>query len=461
MKKIVILISILVVALFVAPGVIGFMAQNQYQEIIIGMQQAGLEVTRNDYQRGWFGSRSETEFKLALPQDLGVEGFTLSMHSDLVHGPLSPDGGIALASVGTYFKINGEALFPEDENRILNTVITLGGNGKTLIEIPALKLAGEPGTPEIQFSGADGVLLFDTSFSRLDIDLNIPAFWLGGGEGQGLKITEVTLGSKTNKDRSNLRLGSGKLGIKQIGFVKPKDGVDIKIDAIDLYGDTQVEGDNLTFTANYSLQAVAINETNYGPAELEFDISNISAAITARLQQEMQDIRRQKLSQEQRGMALMSMLMEAAPDLLKANPRLKLKRLFVKTPDGDIEGNLTLATDGLLWSDLGSAQAVLGKLNADASLRMPEKLLRSMLEKQAQQSVRQQVEMRKQIGEEIAMPSEDELQLLGRDLVEQRLSGLLQQQMLVRDGEHISSNAKLGGGLLSVNGKTIPLFMAR
>ncbi len=101
MKKIVILISILVVALFVAPGVIGFMAQNQYQEIIIGMQQAGLEVTRNDYQRGWFGSRSETEFKLALPQDLGVEEFTLSMHSDLVHGPLSPDGGVALASVGT------------------------------------------------------------------------------------------------------------------------------------------------------------------------------------------------------------------------------------------------------------------------------------------------------------------------------------------------------------------------
>ncbi len=461
MKKLAILFSILVLALFIAPGLIGFKAQSRYQEIISSIQQSGLEVTSSKYQRGWFGSQADTEFTLSLPLDVEAAELKFSMHSDIVHGPLSPEGGVALASVGTYFKTDGKALFPEGENKILNTRIGLGGNGKTLITIPALKFAGGAGGPEIQFGGAEGEVLFDTGFTQLDIDLTIPEFWLGGAEGESFRVTGVTLGSKSKAGTSNLRLGNGKLGVKQIDFINPKNSVAVKIDAISLYGDTREDGDNIAFTANYSINAIAVNDAGYGPAEISLEFENIPVVVAARLQKGMQEIRGNKLSREQQRMAMMGLVMGAGPELLKANPKLSIKRLFVKTPNGDVEGSLFVAADGLLWSEIGNIQAVLQKLNADASIRLPEKLLRSLLEKQAEQSVMQHIEMRNKMGESTEMPSTEEIQTIGQNLVEQRLGDLLQQGVLERDGEYISSTAKLGAGLLSVNGKTIPLYLGR
>jgi uncharacterized protein YdgA (DUF945 family) len=461
MKKVAILISILVVALFVAPGLIGFKARNQYQEIIIGMQQAGIEVVSNDYKRGWFGARAETRFKLALPQDMGVDGFAITMHSDIVHGPLSPDGGVAMASIETHFTIDGKPLFPEEQSRVLKSRITLDGDGKTLINFPAIKLAGKPGEPEIQFSGANGVMLFDTSFTRLDLDLDIPELWVGGGEGQSLKITGVTVVSESKSGLSDLRLGSGRLVVQKIAFASPGAGVDIKIDDINLFGGTGENGENINFSGNYQVKRVAVNDTDYGPAELKLDLGNIHAVAAARLVRGLQDIRRQNLPQHERGLALTTVLMGSGPDLLKSNPRLVIERLHLKTPDGDIDGKLSLSSNGLLWNDLGDAMAVLNKLDADGSIRMPEKLLRTMLEIQATQGIREHFAMRKKMDDEFAIPDEKEIQAIARDLVEQRLSGLLQQDILSRDGIYISGNARLGGGLLSVNGKTIPLYLGR
>ncbi len=461
MKKLAILFSVLVLVLFIIPGVIGFKAQSRYQDIISGLERNGLEVTSSNYQRGWFGASADTEFKLTMPSDVDTKQLNFSMHSDIIHGPLSSEGGFAMATIGTSFQVDGEALFPQDKNKILNTKIGLDGNGKTVITIPALKFAGEPGKPEIQFSGADGEVLFDIGFTQLDMNLDIPEIWVGGTDGESLRITKITLGSNSKQGLSNLRLGSGTLGIRQIDFVNPKNDLEVKIDAISLYGDSKGDGDNIVFSANYSVNALAVNDAHYGPAELSIEIGNIPAAVVAKLQQGIQEVRGKKLPQDQQAMAMMALLMGAAPDILKADPKLEIKRLFVKTPYGDIDGNLSVATDGLEWGEVGNIRALLNKLNADASIRLPEKLLQSMLEAQARQSVVQHIEMRKNAGESVDMPSEEELQNMGQEMVKQRLDDLLRQGILVRDGDYLTSSAQLAVGLLSVNGKTIPLRPSR
>ncbi len=461
MKKLAILFSILVLALFIAPGLIGFKAQSQYQEIVSGMERAGVEVISSEYKRGWFGSQAETEFRLTLPPNVEANEFKFSMQSDIVHGPLSTDGGLALASIGTSFKIDGKTLFPEEGNKILNTKIGLDGNGKTLITVPALKIAGEPGRPELQFGGADGELLFDVGFTQIDLELNIPEFWVGGADGESFRVTKVTLGSNSKSGLSNLQMGKAELGIKQIDFVNPKNGLAVTKLGIRLIGDTREDGVNLVFGADYSVDAIAVNDASYGPAELSVEIENIPAAVAARIQQGMQQLRSQKLPEKQQAMAVMGLLLGVGPDILEADPKLTIKRLFIKTPDGDIDGSLSIAADGLLWKEIGDVQAMLDKLNADASIRLPEKLLQSMLEAQAKQSVVQNIEMRKKMGESVDMPSPEEIQTVGKSMVEQRLGDLLQQGLLVRDEAYISSSAKLGGGLLSVNGKTIPLRPSR
>ncbi len=457
MKKLAILFSILVAALFVAPGVIGFKVQGKHQEFISRMQQNGFEVISDDYNRGWFGAQSITEFKLALPSGADGESFTFAMLNDIVHGPLSPDGGLVLASIGTSFQVADKALFPKDENTVIQTTIGLDGSGETRITIPPLKLAGKPGRPEIQFSGADGVLLFDAGLTQASIDLSMSGLWVGGENGEGLRFTEVTLNSKSKAGLLGMFLGSGKFKIEQVDFNNPKKGVAVKIDAISFSGDTKEDGGNLIFNANYSVDAVRVNDVVYGPAQFELGIENIPAEVAAKLQKSMQDVRSQGLSKEHESMAMMSLLIGAGPDLLKANPKMTIKRLFVKTPDGDIDGNLSIAANGLQWGEIGDLQAVLQKIEADAALSLPEKLLKAVMKMQAKVAIAQQIEQRKQMGQEITEPSKDELDKLGQEMVEQQLAFLLQQELVKRDGANISSNARLGGGMLSVNGKTVPL----
>jgi uncharacterized protein YdgA (DUF945 family) len=457
MKKLAILFLILVVALFVAPGVIGFKVQGQYQDMITEMQLNGLEVVSDNYRRGWFGSRAETKFKVPMPSEVKGSDFEFAMVNEIVHGPLSPDGGMVLAAMDTSFEIDDQALFPGEENTVLRTYVGLDGSGKTLITIPALKLAGKPGRPEIQFSGADGSMLFDTGLSQFKMDLKMPGFWVSGEKGESLKFTELELSSSSKAGLFSLFLGSGEFKIKQIAFNNPKNGVVVQIDAVSVSGETSESDGKLALAANYALDAVKVNETVYGPAQFEIEFGNISAQVAAKLQKEMREMRGLKLTKEQESMAMLNLLLGAAPDLLHANPNMKVKRLFVKTPDGDIDGNLAVAANGLQWSEIGNLQAVLKKIDADAAISVPEKLFRIVMELQAKASLVKQIEQRKKLGHEIATPSEEEMDQLGKEMAGQQLEILLQQELVKREGSNISTQAKLGDGLLSVNGKTVPL----
>jgi uncharacterized protein YdgA (DUF945 family) len=457
MKKLAILVLILVVALFVTPGLIGFKVQSGHQQIIAGMQQNGFTVVSDNYRRGWFGAQSKTEFELAMPSGVKGKSFAFTMIGDIVHGPLSPDGGLVLASIETSFQVDGKALFPEDENAVLISNIGLNGEGKTVISIPALKFAGKPGRPEIQFSGVDGVVLFDVGLTHATADIKMPGLWVGGEKGESLQFTDVTLNSDSKAGLLGMFLGSGRFNIKQIDFKNPENNVAINIDAISVSGDSSEEGGNLIFDANYAVNAVTVNGTVYGPAQLELGIENIPAEVAAKLQKELQRVRSLKLTQEQEGMAVMSMMVGAAPDLLKANPKMTINRLFVKTPDGDIDGKFSIASNGLQWNEITNIQTVLQKLEADAAISLPEKLLKAVMGMQAKVALMRQIEQRKKMGHEITVPSKEELDKLSEEMVEKQLTFLLQQEMAKRDGTVISSNAMLSGGLLSVNGKTIPL----
>jgi uncharacterized protein YdgA (DUF945 family) len=421
------------------------------------MQQSGLEVVSDDYRRGWFGSRAETKFKLAMPTSAKGQSTVFTMLNDIVHGPLSPDGGLSLATMGTSFKIDDKILFPGEENTVMQTHIGLDGSGKTVITIPALKLADKPGRPEIQFSGADGVVKFDTSMSQFEMDLKKPQFWGGGEKGESLNLTEAVLKSNSKAGIFSLFLGNGNFQIKQVEFANPKNDIAVKIDAISISGDTSETDGKLTIAVNYAVDEVNVNNVVYGPAQFEMEFGNISAQVAAKLQKEMQEMRALKLTKEQESMATLNLLLGAGPDLLQANPKMAIKRLFVKTPEGDIDGTLSIASNGLQWKDIGDFRTVLKKLEADAAITMPEKIFKLVVELQAKAALVQQIQQRKKLGHNIATPSKQEIENLGKEMAAQQLEVLLQQEFVKREGTIISTQAKLGDGLLSVNGKTIPL----
>jgi len=73
--------------------------------------------------------------------------------------------------------------------------------------------------------------------------------------------------------------------------------------------------------------------------------------------------------------------------------------------------------------------------------------------------IAQQFEQGVKEGDEVEMPAPEQLQQMVRTAAAEQLNQLLLQGVVERDGADIVSVASLSNGLLTVNGKTVPLNM--
>jgi uncharacterized protein YdgA (DUF945 family) len=93
------------------------------------------------------------------------------------------------------------------------------------------------------------------------------------------------------------------------------------------------------------------------------------------------------------------------------------------------------------------------KLAAEASLRIPEKLFRRLLGQQIRLQIAQ-LQQAEKISTDLTA---EQLDKLVADQVDGQLQQLVRQGVLERDGEYLATVARFSDGLLTVNGKTIPL----
>jgi uncharacterized protein YdgA (DUF945 family) len=463
MKKFIILLVILVICVLAAPGIIGFQAETRYQELLSEMEKGGFEIAKSDYQRGWFDSSAETELRISTASATGPaqggmpEEFRFTLRSEIIHGPLSPDGGFGVAQIRTHVISEGETLFPQQTDGLLKTNIDLDGNGITVVDVPSLETGQAEGETGVRFDGITGTVTFNAQFSEFDMDLGMPGLVINGKDGELFEIDSIALISESKKGIAGLMLGEAAFTIARIKFADPAENMAVDIDGIKITAETRAEGDKLLFSAIYALQAVKVKEELYGPAEIQISARNLAADTVAKMKQEIEEINSQKLPEAQRGMAVLSVLMGTGSDLLKSDPLLAIDRLQVETPEGSIQGEFSVQSRGLTIEEISNAPVALNKLEVEASLRMPETLFVALFENQSRSEIMKRIELRRQLGEEVEEPSAEELEEYTKSMAAQKLNGLIQQEFLVRDGKYLASVGGLSGGLLTVNGKTVAL----
>ena len=463
MRKIVILLLLLMAAILITPGVIGFSAETRYKALIDGLAKNGLEVVETQYQRGWFESTADTEFRIPLAgegADLPAGAPTeirFSLHSDIKHGPLSSDGELVVAQVHSNLLAGGEPLFPGLEGGLFKTNIKLDGSGQLVVDLPAMQSEPQQGKPGVQFEGMTGHLKFDAGITELSLDLDMPQLALSEMGGQNFELQSLSLNSHSQEGVAGLMLGKGRFTVKHMGFQNAGLGETVGIDDINVTFDSSAQGKNVLFSIVYAFQNLKVNDAAWGPAVLEIRMENLSADALAKMQKQMEEINERNLSPTEQGMATVALLMETASELLPNDPVLAIPQLRVQTPDGMVEGDFRLQSHGLAWAEIGDAATALGKLEMKASLRMPETLWRTLLEQQARKQMSDMIALRRQLGEKVEPPSEEEMQELVRTSAEQKLNSMLAQGLVVRNDTEIATVAGLSGGLLTVNGKTIPL----
>jgi len=463
MKKFVVIFLLLGLALLSLPGYIGFQAEDRYRVMIDQLEKGGLQVGAHRYRRGWFGADAETELVIPLARmDMAgpeePKAFHFTLQSKLVHGPLLPEGGFGLAEIDSAILVDGENIFPADYPALLRTHIAWDGAGETLVDLPATRLEGRADRPRIEFKGLRGRATMDAGFSHARIQAHLAGVKINEGGDRLLEIGNVSLNSQSRRDGDGLMLGGGRIDVGSFELLDMGRAVSLRLAGIAIDVESTAQAGMVSGAVSYRLESAQISGEDYGPAQLKLSMGNLPATVLLKLQHAMEDI--QRLPQDQQPMAAVSVLLESGPELLKADPKFAVERLSIKTPEGDIEGRFALQPVGLQWSEVGNFQMVLNKLESQLALRMPVSFFKTLFAQQARAQLMRDLQMRRQTGEALEMPGPKALQQMVDAAAEAQIDRLLAQEVLVRDGEVLATEASLSSGLLSVNGKTIPLFMS-
>lgn len=459
MKKFFAVAVLVMILVFCAPAIIGIRAEARYQLAIDRIQQSGLAVISRSYNLGWFGSTAKTGIVFVGAKGSSADKKTDTLHltllSTISHGPLVSSGfGLA--------EISSEIEFPEhwiplpDYPAQIHTLVDFDGRGHTRINLPAADIAGSVQLPDISFGGVTGEIDFDIA-GNIEIHLILHSLGVGNAGKKLIELGETRLDSKSHLGDSGLMLGSGELKVQRLILHDQGQNEQFAVRELAVDLESSEEAEQVRAVASYRLERIEAGGAVYGPGLLRVELSRLSAPVLVRLQQAMEEIKNQAMSDAQRGMAMMGIVMGVGSELLKNDPAIAIKPLRLITPDGTVEGEISLRAEGLSLAELSNMRALAGKLVADLSLRMPEKLFRTMLIQQTRLQVERKISTMIEQGAEAPALEPGQLQQLVERQVDEQLSHWLSQQIIERDGEDLATVASLSSGLLTVNGKTIPL----
>ena len=242
-----------------------------------------------------------------------------------------------------------------------------------------------------------------------------------------------------------------------MNFTDPDSGEQVELENFTVEVDSSEQGELISGLATYRLERVSAGGQSYGPGQVGLEVSQLSAAAIVQLQESMEQIQRQPLDDEQRGIAIMGTLMGLGPQLLSSDPGFAIRELRVATPSGEVTGGFSVRPVGLRWSEIGNIGVVLDKLTAEFSLRVPEALFEQLQRQQIRMALVAELARLAQQGQQPPELDPVQLQLLVEQQAQERLAQWLEQGVVERVGSDITTQANLASGLLTVNGKAFPL----
>ena len=453
----------LLAAAAAAPALTGLQLERSYRAAVDQMIGAGLTVVRSEYQRGWLSSKAETDLLLVIPagdeQGVGKE-LVLTLRNRIDHGPLVPDGAILMGRMETYFLANGDSIYPPQQRALVSTRLALlGRNTTTAVDLPARMIAEADDHPGVEFQGLAGELRFDETRDSLAGKLEMTGLTLVKDGQPVMRLRGVTANWKMRRGVGGLLFGDAALGLESGEIADPVQGTRVSLQGFAVESVSSVLDDNVEMRLRYNLAMASVGHRDYGPAEVRVHLGNLSAQVLGRIRESLAETKARNLDQQSRSLAALGILMTNAPLLLRNDPNFAIERLHLETPDGTLEGSLSVQAQGMVWpaSDPGE---VLSKLNAAASLRLPESVFRSLLEPGARQRTTVALEARRQAGKPVEETGEGQREQDIHRMVEQQLADIIGQGILLRNGQELTFSATLRDGRLEVNGRDFPLPLA-
>lgn len=462
MKKVLIILAIVLVVVFgLAPRLVGGRAQEHYEQMVDQWRSGGVQVVSTKYNRGWFGADAVTELVVPLPSAEELpqlpDELRFSLNSTLKHGPLTSLGGFGLAEVDTRIRLNGKQLFPEDYPARLRTVVALNGNTRTFLDLPPTTLPETDQRPRIDFQGLSGFVNVSAQFDRIDSRFESPGVYIAGGGIKQLTVGSFTLDSKAARGIAGLMLGEARIALSELRLDTVEQDSAIALNQLFIEGGSHADGELVAGSARYHIGTITIGTQQFKDAELKISAGNLSAQVLADIQSALDEIQSQRIDPEMQGTAIVSTLLTQVPLLLTHDPVIAVDTLQVDTADGRVEGRIKIQSRGLRVEDLQGDMGFITKFAAEAELKVPETIFRQLSILRTEKEIQRELQLRRELGEEVEVPNDAELQQLIADIAAQEIAALIEQRLLVREEQRLVTIASFQQGRLIVNGEVVEL----
>jgi uncharacterized protein YdgA (DUF945 family) len=454
----------------------GTNTEEQYRAIL---QQASqfqhFKLLNEGYKRGFFTSSARTLIEFQPPSSVvgEVQPVQLTLVHDITHGPFpfwkwpgrewqfKPvmaiiETGIAL-SPETHDQLAGiYAQIPEIASTRDYTVIALDGSGEENLLIPAFQhTLGNEDKVAVDWKGLSLRVNFTADLKGYSGTLSVPGLEAVGKD-LDVKIKELKCSFNSHEGLSGFSLGEGSFDLAHLEFVDRKETEphSFLITGFSANSASKASGDNVNISVALRTDQVKLDEKRSGSGAFDMELRNLDAASLAKLEQIVGS--HQTLPADQSSEALRMMMlaryMEILPGLLKKSPEIEIRRLELKTTDGDFTGKLKVAFDGSKPDATQNLLMLANAITAEVEFKVSEHLLRRAATVLLKDKMVEEWD-----EEEEETPSEDEISAAASAGIDEQLSALQAQGIIVREDGNYRASARYESGKLVLNGRALSL----
>lgn len=434
----------LAAALLGLPWVLGGSAQRAQQGLhdeLLRTLPPGA-ILEDQYQRGWFRSRSGLELEIQ-PATGSRDSARLRIDSLIEQGPLhwlSSGWPPALARVRSEVRLSDPSI-PLPPLQVV-TDLNARGQGLARFSLPSGPGAGAQGPYRLRHGELRGSLQFEPPPGALSLRLDLSELELGDTGGSPVQLQGLALSGEVRPaawPRTEDRGGSPP-GPAQVRPVDRGSGV------APWAGDTAgypLAGP-LDLDLDLSLRTLSVGQVAYQRARVIAAAERLDTSTLGELGQALGLLSPGVGPPTLRRLMGAALLAQLLPRLATTEPQINVHSARVETPDGPLEAHLNLGLDG---GDPSGTSPRAGRggignwmrtLRADGEISVPEPLARRWLDARAGPGTQ---------GSGGRTPPRA-----------QTLQAWLDEGWVSLRGGQVTSAFRFADGLLTVNGKTVPLL---
>ena len=466
-------------------------------------QSNNVSVKLVAYQRGWFHSKANLMWNIQMPERFVptqqgdsalVPSQTYAFETPVMiyHGPVS------LANNGVHFGLGyatTEVQIPETYKKqfdavyeaesippVLNASMFVSYFNQTHLhlQIPTFRLVTIKNKDVIEWGGLDSEFAISAKKYHIDGHLTLNGVNVSSGN-MSLSLGKVASEYDMHQNDDGLYLGDASIAFPSLVVMKNKT-VDFELADVDTKSESEVVNGLFDSSFHGSFEKLTRHGKAYGPGRITVDLQNLDAKVLATINEQAGKM--QRIPDSQRQQALLMMLPQLST-LLGKGATFEVSEFNIGMPDGVFDASLRIA---LPKGDLGNPFQLIQKIEGKGKVKIPAKLLKTLLTRSVTESLLLQAEKQKldqteppktvsevsnavvvpapeptasevkepvvTVGEVKTLPpvSSDEFKQQVNVSVDKKIADLIQAGAIRLEGENYCLDLTLAAGQLSVNG---------